>query len=255
MTASRRQQYDPQEEIKRVILERGLPPGAPIPTENELVAELGISRGSLREALKSLQARGIVEVRHGRGMFVGRPSLDSIVDGLIFHGRLDDHRNDLTTAAELVDVRDILETALVARVAAGADPELVAELEQIVSDMEGALQRGETFQEADRRFHEQLYSRMNNSLVLQFVRAFWEILDAVRPQLASGLSDPATDVGYHRTIVECIRAGDVDGARDAMTEHFRGTHTWLRSRAEPEQPGPPAGDGADGASRPRRRRG
>lgn len=94
----RRQRFDAQEEIKRVILDRGLTAGCAIPTESELVAQLGISRGSLREALKGLQARGIIEVQHGRGMFVAHPSMDSLVDGLIFRGRLDGQRDDLTTA-------------------------------------------------------------------------------------------------------------------------------------------------------------
>jgi DNA-binding FadR family transcriptional regulator len=227
--ARQQSRFDPQEEIKQVILERRLPAGAPIPTENELMAELGIGRSSLREALKGLQARGIVEVQHGRGMFVGRPSLDPLVDGLSFHGRLDGHRNDLTTAAELVDIRDILESALVGRVATSADRELVAELEDAVSEMEAAVAAGEPLQEPDRRFHERLYSRLGNSLVQQLVQAFWDVLDAVRPQLASGTSDPAADVAHHRAILERVAAGDADGARAAMTEHFRGTHEWIRA--------------------------
>ena len=77
--AGRRPQFNAQDEIKRVILARGLTAGDAIPTEAELADELGISRGSLREALKGLQARGIVEVRHGRGMFVAQPSQDSRV--------------------------------------------------------------------------------------------------------------------------------------------------------------------------------
>jgi DNA-binding FadR family transcriptional regulator len=228
MPVTRRPTFDPQEEIKQVILERGLAPGAPIPTEAELIATLGISRGSVREALKGLQARGIIEVRHGRGMFVGRPSLDPLVDGLSFHGRLDGSRNDLTTASELVDVRDVLECGLVAKVAEAADPEHVAELDATVREMEAALAAGESFQAADRRFHEQLYSRMGNSLVLQLVRAFWEVLDAVRPQLAAGVSDPADDVAHHRAILERVRAGDAEGARRAMAAHFRATHEWIQ---------------------------
>lgn len=227
---TRRQHFDAQEEIKKLILDRGLLPGAAIPTETELMTELGISRGSLREALKGLQARGIIEVRHGRGMFVAEPSMDSLVDALIFRGRLDHRRADLTTASELVDVRDILETALVQQVASSGDEQLFAELEETVQQMENAVRRGESFQDVDRRFHEQLYSRLGNGLVLQLVRAFWDVLDAVRPQLASGISDPAADVAHHRTVLERVRAGDSDGARQAMRDHFRATHLWIQGR-------------------------
>ncbi|GAA2008621.1 FadR family transcriptional regulator [Nakamurella flavida] len=224
---NRRQQFDPQEEIKQVILRRRSSAGAPIPTETELMAELGVSRTTVREALKGLQARGIVEVQHGRGMFVGRMSLDSLVDGLSFHGRLDQHRNDLSTAAELVDVREILESALITRVATMAEPRLLAALEATVDEMEAAVQQGRPIQHADRRFHEQLYSQLGNTLVLQLVQAFWDVLDAVRPQLPSGTSDPGADAAHHRAILDRVKAGDAEGARAAMTEHFRGTHEWI----------------------------
>ncbi len=224
----RRPQFNAQEEIKRVILDRGLSAGAAIPTEAELIEELGISRGSLREALKGLEAAGIIEVHHGRGMFVAQPSLDSLVDGLTFRGRLDHHSDKLTMASELIDVRDILESALVQKVAATADAALLDELEHSVEEMERAAAHGQSFQDTDRQFHEQLYSQLGNSLVIQLVRAFWDVLEAVRPQLASGISDAETDARHHRLILDRIRAGDQDGARQAMVDHFRVTHLWIQ---------------------------
>ena len=228
VTPVRRPVFDPGEQIKQVILDRGLAPGDAIPTEAELMAALGVGRSSLREALKGLQARGIIEVRHGRGMFVGRRSFDGLVDGLVFHGRLGDDPTGLTTVSELVDVRDVLETGLVAKVALDADDDLLDELDATVVRMQEAVDRGESFQEADRHFHEQLYSRMDNALVRQLVHAFWDALDAVRPQLAVGVSDADADVDLHRRIAERVRARDPEGARAAMTEHFRGTHLWIQ---------------------------
>ena len=85
-----------QEGVKELILQRGLAAGDPLPTESELMEELGVSRNSIREALKALQAVGIVDIRHGFGMFVGRMSLAGLVDELAFHSRitLQDGRND-----------------------------------------------------------------------------------------------------------------------------------------------------------------
>lgn len=227
---ARRQQFNPGEEIKQLILERGLAPGEALPTETELMSELGISRGSLREALKGLQARGIIEVQHGRGTFVAQPTMDSLVDGLIFRGRLDYQHNTLTTASDLVDIRDILESALVRQVAAEASAELVAALEPIVAEMEDAAARGGQFQAADRRFHETLYSSLGNALVIQLLGAFWDVLEAVRPQLASGLSEPVADARHHRRILEHVRDGDPDAAGRAMSEHFQATHRWIQGR-------------------------
>ncbi|MCW2699096.1 MAG: GntR family transcriptional regulator [Blastococcus sp.] len=226
----RRPHYDAQEQIKDILIERRLEPGSLVPTEAELMAELGVSRTSVREALKGLQARGIVSIEHGRGTFVGRPTMDPLVDGLVFHGRLSGHRPDLATASELVDVREVLETTLVQRVALMADEELIARLEESVSRMEASARSGAAFDEDDRRFHEQLYAPLHNHLVIQLVRAFWDVLEAVRPQLPSGLSDPATDAHHHRVILDRIKVRDAHGAADAMREHFRSTHLWIQGQ-------------------------
>ena len=106
------QQRAAQDGIKHLIIDRSLAPGDPLPTEFELVEELGVSRGSLREAVRSLQEQEIVDVRHGHGMFVGTLSLKSLVDGLTFHGQLSD-RQEMDTAADVIDVRDILECSLI----------------------------------------------------------------------------------------------------------------------------------------------
>lgn len=224
---SRRPQFDVQQEIKDLILQRGLAPGAPVPAETELMATLGVSRSSVREALKALQARSIVSVEHGRGTFVGRPSMDPFVDTLIFHRQIASQTDELDTAADLVDIREILETRLVQRVAATADAGLLDRLDVTVTAMEEFARAGQPFQADDRRFHEQLYAPLGNSLVIQLVAAFWEVLDAVRPLLPPARSDLVADAEVHRRILERIRAGDRAGAAQAMHDHFRGTHLWM----------------------------
>ena len=77
-----------QSDILELILERDLVPGDPLPTENELTAALGVGRNTLRESLKALQALGVIEIRHGFGMFVAPSNFDALTDGLTFRGRL-----------------------------------------------------------------------------------------------------------------------------------------------------------------------
>ncbi len=231
-SSGRRPRFDVQQEIKELILANGLAPGALLPTETELMATLGVSRSSIREALKGLQARNMVSIEHGRGTFVGRSSMDSFVDTLVFHREVaaphsSDPPSDLDTAAELVDIRDILETALVQRVARAADDTQLGALEATVAEMEQAAQAGRTFDAEDRRFHEQLYAPLGNQLVIQLVAAFWDVLDAVRPMLAHGDPDVLTDAALHRRILDRIRDRDPVGAADAMREHFLGTHRWI----------------------------
>lgn len=223
-----RRHFDPQEEIKQVILDRQLRKGAAIPSETELMGELGISRSTLREAIKGLQARGIVTVQHGRGTFVGEPSLDSLVDSLVFRGQLAGADHDLSTASDLVDIRDVLETALVQRVAQLADEALVAELGQEVDEMERSVELGEGLGPADRRFHEKLYQGLGNRLMIELVRSFWQVLDAVGPKLPAGLTNISDDLQHHRRILQRVAAHDPDGAGTAMREHFRATHEWVQ---------------------------
>ena len=226
-SVGRRPQYDLQEQIKELILARGLRPGAAMPPEPELTAALGVSRSSLREAIKGLQARGIVSVEHGRGTFVGRPTLDPLVDALVFHRNVASQADQLDTAADLVDIRDILETRLVQRVATAATDAELDELELTVENMERSARAGIPFQLHDRKFHEQLYSSLGNHLVIQLVAAFWDVLDAVHPLLPPSTSDMVVDASLHRRILERLRDHDAEGAAVAMQEHFRGTHRWI----------------------------
>lgn len=101
-----------QAEIMELILERDLKAGDPLPTENELASALGIGRNTLREALKVLQALGVVEIRHGFGMFVAPRNFDALTDGLTFRGRLS-LRHEGQEALQLVDVRQALEAGLI----------------------------------------------------------------------------------------------------------------------------------------------
>ena len=98
-------------EIKNYILTKGLHPGDALPTESQLCTDLGVSRSSVREAVRTLVALDIVEVRHGHGMFVGQVSMRPMVESLIFKGLLnpgDDHRG----LRDIVEVRITLDNAL-----------------------------------------------------------------------------------------------------------------------------------------------
>ena len=101
-----------QSDIMELILERELEAGDPLPTENELSVALGVGRNMLRESLKVLQALGVIEIRHGFGMFVAPSNFDALADGLTFRGRLSLRHQGLE-ALQLVDVRQALESGLI----------------------------------------------------------------------------------------------------------------------------------------------
>lgn len=222
-----------QREVMQLILDRKLPAGTPLPTETELMADLGVSRNSVREALKALQALDIVEIRHGYGTYVGQASLTPLVDGLTFRtlAQLDDETGGL---AEILQVREVLEEGLIRRVAATLSDAELARLESVVTRMESAGREGRPFPELDREFHELLYASLGNALVPQLLGAFWTVFRRVAG--ARGWTDdpaPELTVRRHRDIVTALRAHDVEGAQRAMADHFRG----IEARAAQESRG------------------
>ncbi|MGW7384760.1 FadR/GntR family transcriptional regulator [Streptomyces sp. NPDC054794] len=211
-----------QRAVIQLILDRKLGPGAPLPTETELMEDLGVSRNSVREALKALQALDIVEIRHGYGTYVGQASLTPLVDGLTFR-TLARQGDDAGALAEILQVREVLEEGLIRRVAASATEAELDVLESVVTRMEESGRAGRPFPELDREFHELLYAPLGNALVPQLLGAFWTVFSRVAG--ARGWTDdpaPEVTVRRHRDIVTALRARDVAGAQRAMTVHFRG---------------------------------
>ncbi|GAB3451103.1 FadR/GntR family transcriptional regulator [Actinophytocola sediminis] len=209
-----------RDEITGLILSRGLKSGDPLPTETELVETLGVSRNSVREALKALQALDIVEIRHGYGTYVGRLSLDPLADGLTFRA-LHDIGRDLRSMEEILEVREALENALIRRVAATVPDTDLAALDEVTRRMSDRAKSGETFADEDREFHEILYRSLNNALVTQLLRAFWDVFHRVNHRLGVTDPHPLQTVRRHRAIVTALRKHDVARAEIAMTEHFR----------------------------------
>ncbi|MEV4760533.1 FCD domain-containing protein [Micromonospora sp. NPDC049559] len=215
-----------QESVKSLILDRGLAAGDPLPTESELMTELGISRNSVREALKALQAVGIVDIRHGFGMFVGRMSFTGLVDELAFHSRitLADRPNHL---GHLMEVREILESGLVQRLIDRHHEADLAQAAEVMARMEAEAEVGIVSPETDRLFHDVLYRPLDNPLVGQLLGAFWEVYHQLRDELGEPAEPPADVARRHRDIYTAVTEGDRAAATAAMHAHFAGVRARL----------------------------
>ncbi|GAA2974357.1 FadR/GntR family transcriptional regulator [Streptomyces drozdowiczii] len=208
--------------IKELILERRLAPGDALPTETELMDLFEAGRVSVREALKSLQAVNVVEIRRGYGTFVGSLSLSPFADGLAFRAAVR-HRQGEPGLAELMKVREALEAGLVGAVAAGVPEEDTDVLRALVATMEAeAADGGRVARATDRAFHLALYASLDNHLLSEVLDAFWAAMDRVREDLDDGHQDPAVTCAQHREIVEAVAAADGDRAVRAMRTHFDG---------------------------------
>ncbi|MFJ9472152.1 FadR/GntR family transcriptional regulator [Streptomyces caniferus] len=212
---------DVQAQIKQLILQRGLTPGDPLPTEAELVGLLDVSRNSVREALKALQAMRIVEIRHGFGTYVGPLTLEPFVEGVAFRAAVRHHQGE-SSLYELMEVREALEAGLIGTVARDLPAEDLAVLKGLVQRMAEEARGGQVQSATDRAFHLALYRSMGNHLLSEVLDAFWAALRRVREDLFDDGPDPEVTHRQHQEIVDALEAGDGDRAVEAMHRHFDG---------------------------------
>ena len=189
--------------IKRYILDGKLGPGEALPPEIQWAQELGVGRGTIREAIKALESLGIVEVRRGDGMYVQEYNLDPLLENLSFGMRF-----QTATLVELAQIRTWLETEIVEQAVRQAQPEDIAQLEQIIDAWREAVGAGapalDLVAELDMSFHRALYRPLDNQMLNRFLEAFWVIFFTF---LGSSI-EPAYDLDDHARILEAARLGD-----------------------------------------------
>ncbi|GDY65351.1 GntR family transcriptional regulator [Streptomyces avermitilis] len=205
-----------------------------LPTEPELMKLLGASRNSVREALKALQAMGIVEIRHGFGTYVGPMSMAPMIEGLAFR-TVAGHRRGEDSLLQLLELREAMETGLVSRLAGRVAPRDLVELDGLVDRMEREAAEGAGLAETDRAFHATLYRGLGNVLLSEVLEAFWDAFHRVRTDLADVPQDPRVTCRQHREILDAVRSGDSIRAEEAIREHFGNIRTRLAS-TEPIAP-------------------
>lgn len=215
----RLRQQDVMESIKDYILRKNLRPGDPLPTEAELEVAVDASRTSVREAIKSLSALDIVEVRHGHGSYVGNLSMAALVESLVFRGLLSsstDHR----VLGEVVDVRQGIEQGQAARMLENLDATEIGDLRTLAARMHELALEGKPYVEQDREFHIRLLRPLGNDLVVQLTEAFWLVQARVAPTLTVEPREWLRTAEAHTAIVDAIAAHDLDRLLIAIEAHY-----------------------------------
>lgn len=222
-----------QDDIKSYIVQNGLKPGAPLPPESELAQQLRISRNSVREAVKSLEALGILEVRPGAGLFVRSFSFDPILDNLAYGIQF-----DVKKLSDLLEVRHYIEVGAVARVVESTTPAQLEQLAAVLTKMRTAAEEGKYSPDLDESFHRLLYENIDNTALLKILSIFWDIYREAQDRVS--MPEPANPMDTyqrHVLIVAALEARDVTAMQAAIEHHRTGVDARMRM-LEAAQTGP-----------------
>jgi GntR family transcriptional regulator, transcriptional repressor for pyruvate dehydrogenase complex len=201
--------------IRVLMLDGTFPPGEPLPSERHLAERFGVSRGSIRDALRTLETIGLLETRHGQGTFPHELSVDRLVAPL---ASVMAYRSDLQE--ELLDVRRMFEPA-VARVAAlRAKDEDLADLLRILDTQRQKLKTGQSAIVEDTAFHAILARSTRNRVVMSIMATLNDLLVESRTQSLRQKGRPARSVDGHEAVVAALRRRDAEGASQAMYNHI-----------------------------------
>jgi GntR family transcriptional repressor for pyruvate dehydrogenase complex len=205
--------------LLRMIRDGELPDGARIPGERELSELVGVSRGSVREALHDLELRGLVNRRPGRGTVVTSQSRPELTAGLF--GTMATSERVLR---EVMDLRAVVEPPISERAAVRAQSAELIDLRQIVEEAESELRSGtaltERLVELDVAFHVQIAHLTNNPMLVKLLEVTNEWMALSRHRGLQTSRRLQRSVAAHRLIYEAIQARDADRARAAMAMHI-----------------------------------
>ncbi|MCD6123453.1 MAG: FadR family transcriptional regulator [Spirochaetales bacterium] len=207
--------------VEEYIIKNKLLPGSALPPEGEIASTLGVSRGSVREAVKALETLGIIEVKHGNGLFVREINFDVTLDVLSYNLYFDP-----STLAELLQIRELLETRLVPEIINNIKQDDLEECKACLDEWKERIVKGLNFYELDMKFHLQLYRAVGNKILLELGRIFW-IAYANAEKKYLPLKETSKEELFksyeeHCKLLEAIEKRKPDIAGKLMYDHFRG---------------------------------
>jgi GntR family transcriptional repressor for pyruvate dehydrogenase complex len=207
-------------QIQDQILQGSLRPGDQLPSERELADNFGVSRTAVREAIKALQEKGLVEIQVGKGTFITdgvdgmsqvmRDSLSWIVEIGSKNGMFD-----------LVQIREVLEPGITEIAAQKATAKEIEAMQHAVQVMDSSMNDADLFVEADLEFHMALARATQNLLLIVLLDPIVDLLREQRKQIFRVEGGPQRGQKHHKQILKMVMAHDGAAARKAMIKHLK----------------------------------
>lgn len=202
-------------QIHRLLADGRVKPGDRLPPERELAEMFGVSRTSVRDAIRILEMHGLVEPRQGEGTVVKRNPVEGVVSPLAGALSLSE---DLT--ADLFDMRKILEPPLAQVAALRATNEDIEALEEILDKQAARVRAAEIAIDEDTAFHYRLATVSKNRVIPRVMDVIMDLLRDSRARSLQGARRAEKSLEGHRRIMEAIKQRDGEAAAVRMREHI-----------------------------------
>jgi GntR family transcriptional repressor for pyruvate dehydrogenase complex len=202
-------------QVRALISDGRLKSGDRLPPERDLAEQFRVSRTSVREALRALESRGLIEIRAGEGAFVRDISVDALVEPLALV--ILPHRE---AVGELFEARRLLEPAIAALAARRATPEELGEMERVLDEQAREVGLGRTGVAQDSAFHAALANSAHNRAISRIVNALMDLLTQSREESLQTPGRPERSHQDHRRILEALRRRDEVAAHRAVVDHL-----------------------------------
>jgi len=203
-------------QIEESIFNGELKPGDQLPAERDLAQRFGVSRTAVREAVKALREKGLVEAFSGRGTFITNDTAHAVRQSL---GSMSKIGPD--GSAQLAEVREMLEPEIAALAATRAEPQHIETMREAISVMDGARNDPDAFIEGDLDFHLALAEAAANPIILSLIDSFVDLLREQRMRIFYVEGGPQRGQLHHRRILEAIEQRNPEQARQEMRAHLQ----------------------------------
>jgi len=204
-------------QIERRILSGELRQGDYLGSERELGEQFGASRTAVREALKTLAQRGLVDMRPGRGTMVIDGTSQAVRHSLHLMMRIGSRH----VPEHLTEVREIVEPEMAALAAERAGDEHIAAMRAAFETMERALADADAFITADNEFHRAVARGSGNPLILALMDSIVDLLSDQRKLIFTVPGGPQRGQMHHKRVMDAIVAKDPEAARNCMHAHLK----------------------------------
>ncbi|MGA8300702.1 MAG: FadR/GntR family transcriptional regulator [Terriglobales bacterium] len=205
------------QQVEESILGGQLKPGDQLPAERELAQSFGVSRTAVREAVKTLREKGLVESFSGRGTFVTNGTSQAIRQSLDLMIRI----NQQEGSAHLAELRLVLEPEIAGLAASRIEGQFLGTMRETVAIMDRTLHDREAYIEADLDFHLALAEAVGNPLILSLLDSIVGLLREQRSRIFDLEGGPERGQYHHKRILAAVEQGNPAAARGAMREHLQ----------------------------------